>query len=314
VVGARSAPYVLLQRIERAMAEIPGSESHETLFEAHPRAFEENWYVYPVLSRRAGGISIGVNLNQDKVCNFRCVYCQVDRTEKADKREVEIERLTAELDRTVELVTSEKIYRVGRFQNTPPELRRLNDIALSGNGEPTTCPRIDEAVAACADLRRRRGLDDVKLVLITNATMFHLPKVQRAMQILGAANGQIWAKLDAGTEDYYRQVSRSAVPFARILENITQAAKARPIVIQSLFMRIHAQGPSAAELGAYCDRLGEILKAGGQIEQVQIHTVARPPAENWVTPLSNAELNAAADLVRDRVGPSVPLLACLALS
>jgi wyosine [tRNA(Phe)-imidazoG37] synthetase (radical SAM superfamily) len=303
VVGAQSAPYVLPQRIEKAMTEVPGSESHQPLFEAHPRSFDENWYVYPVLSRRAGGISIGVNLNQDKVCNFRCVYCQVDRDEKSDKREVEIERLTDELDRTVELVTSGKIYRAGRFQNTPPELRRLNDIALSGDGEPTTCPRIDEAVAACADLRQRRNLDDVKLVLITNATMFHLPKVQRAMQILDAANGQIWAKLDAGTEEYFGRVSRSAVPFGRILENITEAAQARPIVIQSLLMRIHGSGPSAAELGAYCDRLSEILDAGGRIEEVQIHTLARPPAENWVTPLSDAELNAVAQLVRDRVGP-----------
>ena len=285
------------------MAEVPDSESPRTLFEAHPRAFDENRHVYPVLSRRARGISIGVNLNLDKACNFRCVYCQVDRTEKTEKQEVDVDRLRAELDRTVDLVTSGRIYRAGRFENTPPELRRLNDIALSGDGEPTTCPTIDEVVAACADVRRRRNLDDVKLVLITNATMFHREKVRRALAILDANNGEIWAKLDAGMEDYYHQVSRSGVPFHRILENLAEAAKARPIVIQSLFIRIHGKGPSPAELGAYCDRLNAITDAGGRIKQVQIHTLARPPAESWVTPLSNAELSAVAELVRDRVGP-----------
>ena len=46
----------------------------------HRRKLDENRYVYAVLSRRSGGVSIGVNLNPDKVCNFDCIYCQVDRT------------------------------------------------------------------------------------------------------------------------------------------------------------------------------------------------------------------------------------------
>jgi len=287
------------------MANAPDFESPRTLFEAHPRSFEQNRYVYPVLSRRARGISIGVNLNLDKACNFRCVYCQVDRAEKTEKQQVEIDRLKVELDRTVEFVTSGNIYRAGRFQNTPPEFQRLNDIALSGDGEPTTCPTIDRVVAACADVRRQRNLDDVKLVLITNATMFHRETVRRALAVLDANNGEIWAKLDAGTEAYYNRISRCGIPFHRILENLAEAAKVRPIVIQSLFMRIRGEGPSPAELGAYCDRLNQIGNAGGRIKQVQIHTLARPPAENWVTPLTNAELGAVANLVRDQVGPIV---------
>ena len=279
------------------MADVPDSNSPRTLFETHPRSFDENRYVYPVLSRRARGISIGVNLNLDKACNFRCVYCQVDRAEKTEKQEVDVDRLRAELDQTIDLVTSGRIYRAGRFENTPPELRRLNDIALSGNGEPTTCPAIDQVVAACADVRHRRNLHDVKLVLITNATMFHRENVRRAAAILDANNGEIWAKLDAGTEDYYNQVSRGGVPFHRILENITEAAKARPIVIQSLFVRIHGKGPSEAELGAYRDRLNAITNAGGRIKQVQIHTVARPPAESWVTALANTEIDELGALV-----------------
>jgi wyosine [tRNA(Phe)-imidazoG37] synthetase (radical SAM superfamily) len=275
------------------------------LFAAHPRNFEENRYVYPVLSRRAGGISIGINLNVDKACNFDCIYCQVDRTRPGLKGPVVVGDLVAELEQMVELVTTGRIFQVERFRDTPAELRRLNDFAFSGDGEPTTCPNFPEVVAACAEVRRRHRLDDVKLVLITNATVFQRPKVRQALEILDANNGETWAKLDAGTDPYYHLVDRTRISLARILENITAAARVRPIVIQALFMRIHGDAPPPAEQEAFCQRLQEIVAAGGQIKLVQIHTVARAPAENWVAPLGNAEVDALVDLVRHRTGLAV---------
>jgi len=276
------------------------SLSGSPIFAAHPREFTANRYVYPVLSRRAGGISIGVNLNPDKFCNFRCIYCQIDRTIPGETDAVDLTTLADELDRMVELVTSGGIYGRTRFRHTPAPLRRLNDIAFSGNGEPTACANFDRAVDVCANVRRRRRLDDVKLVLITNATLFHQPRVRQALETLDANNGEIWAKLDAGAEDYYRIVDRSTVPWRRILDNLREAAIVRPIVIQSLFLRIHGQSPPAAELDAYCDRLREITAAGGRIKLVQVHTVARRPAETWATALSDAEVDAIAELVRRR--------------
>jgi wyosine [tRNA(Phe)-imidazoG37] synthetase (radical SAM superfamily) len=142
-------------------------------------------------------------------------------------------------------------------------------------------------------------------VLITNATLLHQPRVQRALKIIDAVGGEIWAKLDAGTEDYYRTVDRSDVPWRRILDNLRNAALERPIVIQTLFSRLHGEPPPPAEIEAYCDRLQEILAAGGRIKLVQIHTIARQPAEAWVAPLANAEIDALADAVRRRTGLSV---------
>ena len=49
------------------------------IHQEHPRSFEQFRFVYPVVSRRSGGVSIVVNLNPDTTCNFDCVYCQVDR-------------------------------------------------------------------------------------------------------------------------------------------------------------------------------------------------------------------------------------------
>src|SRR5687767_2526990 len=268
----------------------------------HERKFEQNRFVYPVLSRRSEGISIGVNLNPDKVCNFDCIYCQVDRTSQSETQFVETAALLEELGSVVDLCASGAIFQTEKFQNTPPQFRRLNDIAFSGDGEPTTFKNFDEVIAACADLKRSRGLDDVKLVLITNASMFHRPHVQRGLAILDQNNGEIWAKLEAGTEEYFKLVDRTPIPFQQILDNIIAAAKVRPLIIQALFMRVAGESPPAAELAAFCDRLNEITAAGGRLKLVQVYTVARKPTESYVTPLSNAEVDAIVDLVRGRTG------------
>ncbi len=270
------------------------------LFGEHPRSFEANRFVYPVVSRRSGGISIGINLNPDKVCNFDCIYCQVDRVSTSETRFVGTDQLLAELDHMLSLVTSGELFAHPRFRDTPVELRRLNDIAFSGDGEPTTYRDFDEIVAACTAVKRRHGLDSVKMVLITNASMFHRLAVERGLAILDQNQGEIWAKLEAGTDAYYHLVERTTIPFRRILDNITAAARVRPLVIQSLFMRIDAVPPSDAELSAFCDRLNDIKAAGGRLSLVQVYTVARRPAESNVTPLSNAEVDAIVGLVRQR--------------
>ena len=221
------------------------------LFTDHPRTYRENRFVYPVLSRRSRGISIGVNLNPDKVCNFDCIYCQVDRRSETESKFVELERLLEEVDSMLDFVSSGDIYQDESFREVPENLRRLNDIAFSGDGEPTTYRNFDEIVEAVADLKRRHGLDETKLVLITNASMFHRDHVRRGLEGLDANGGEIWAKLDAGSEAYFRQVERTSIPFRRIIENITAAARVRPLVIQALFMRIDGQPPGTGIVTIY---------------------------------------------------------------
>lgn len=140
------------------------------------------------------------------------------------------------------------------------------------------------------------------MVLITNASMFHRTHVQRGLAILDENNGEIWAKLDAGTDEYYHLIDRTPIPFRQILDNIAAAARVRPLVIQSLFMRVAGEGPSAAELAAFCDRLNEITAAGGALKLVQVYTIARRPTESYVAPLADAEVDAIVELVRERTG------------
>jgi wyosine [tRNA(Phe)-imidazoG37] synthetase (radical SAM superfamily) len=270
------------------------------LFVRHGRQFEGNRFVYPVISRRSEGLSIGINLNPDKICNFDCIYCQVDRRSEAETRFVSMDQLLGELTEVLKLAVSGEIYQSSRLQDTPQHLRRLNDLAFSGDGEPTTFVNFDEIVERVAELRRMLAPDETKMVLITNASMFHREHVQRGLQTLDQNNGQIWAKLDAGTEDYYRKIERTQIPFSRILDNITDAASLRSLVIQSLFMNVSGEPPTSAEILAYCDRLNEIQAGGGSIEFVQIYTVARPPAESFVSSLTADQLNAIADMVRKK--------------
>ncbi|PQO43043.1 radical SAM protein [Blastopirellula marina] len=268
----------------------------------HQRSFDDNKFVYPVLSRRSRGLSVGVNLNPDKICNFDCIYCQVNRREESETRFVETERYFREIDEMLNLAASGAIWETPKFSETPPKLRRINDIAFSGDGEPTTYRNFDELVGRTAEIKRQHGLDDVKMVLITNASMFHRDVVKKGLEVLDANNGEIWAKLDAGTEDYYHLIERTKIPYQRILDNITSASQVRPLVIQTLFMKVNGVGPSEAELSAYCGRLRDVTAAGGKLKLIQIYTVARRPAEDFVAPISDAEVDRIVQMVQDETG------------
>jgi wyosine [tRNA(Phe)-imidazoG37] synthetase (radical SAM superfamily) len=274
-------------------------------YRRHSRLWRDNRYVYPVLSRRSSGLSIGVNLSPDQLCTFNCIYCQVDRRERTPREPVDIDILARELDAVLALVADGSIWADPLFDDVPESLHRLNDIALSGNGEPTACAEFPTVVARVADIKVRHGLDAVKIVLITNASTFDRPEVHKALELMARHQGEIWAKLDAGTEAYFQRVSRTHVPFDRILANLLEAAQHRPIVIQSLFMRIDGQAPPTREVDAYCARLRHITASGGRISQVQAYTVARDPAESSVAALPDPELDAIAERVRHTTGLSV---------
>jgi Fe-S oxidoreductases len=268
----------------------------------HSRKYDQNKFVYPVVSRRSRGISIGVNLNPDRICNFDCIYCQVDRRSESETRFVEMDRLLTEIDEMLSLITSGAIYSEPAFQTVPEHLRRLNDIAFSGDGEPTTFRNFPDIITKVAELKKAHQLPDVKMVLITNASMFHRDNVQRGLEILDENNGEIWAKLDAGTDAYYHLIERTKIPFSRVLDNLLSAARIRPIVIQSMFLKVNGEGPSQDEIDAYLGRLNDLIANGGTIKLVQVYTVARPPAESFVTPLTNDEVDGIVNRIRSETG------------
>jgi len=270
---------------------------------SHPRRFRDFRYVYPVISRRSGGLSLGINLNPDKKCNFDCAYCQVDRkggpvpTARVDLAILENE-LRALIEEVKEARPAPAPEHAGSDGRDPVAIR---DIAFSGDGEPTTFARFGECVERVVRVRDELCPAGVSVVLITNASGLHRPQVRAA---LGRVDS-VWAKLDAGTEDFFRLLCRPSVPFGRILENIQLAARIKPIVIQSMFVRWEGRPPKEAEIATYTERLVAIRQRGGAIDRVQVYTIARAPADARVSALSDAELGEIARVVRERSGERV---------
>ncbi len=272
----------------------------------HPRTFEDNLFTYPVLSRRSGGISLGINLSPHKGCNFDCPYCQVDRSPgQPEMPAYDLHQMELECRHTIELILSGKIFDISPFDQTPDALRRFNDIALSGDGEPTAEKEFLATCQAVVKIKQDLGLNDVKIVIITNATRLDRPDVQQAMELLDENNGQIWAKLDAGTEDFYKFINKTSIPFRKILDNIILAGKQRPVMIQTLFTQVDGQPISDHEVDAYIDRLNEILSAGAKISLVQLHTIARRPADQRLSSLTNDQLDKVAKKMRQSI--SIPV-------
>ena len=271
----------------------------------HRRVFQEYFYVYPVISRRSLGLSLGINLNPDKVCNFDCIYCEVDRRSPARVKSVDPVRLRDELSGLVEYVLSGGLAIEERFQEAGPLARVIKDLAFSGDGEPTMLRNFAECVQVAVDVKRAFGLSQTKVVLITDAAGLDKTDVQRGLQLMDANQGEIWAKLDAGTEPYFRLVNRSHIRFERILKNLLETARVRPIIIQSLFLKVHDAVMPAAELAAYCERLNDLVRSGAHLKAVHAYTVARPTPEAFATKLDALELETIAAQIRARTGLKV---------
>ena len=252
-----------------------GWQPVETAF-GRPRNRLGNRFVYAAISQRARGLSIGVNLNPDKRCNFDCVYCEVDRDTPGQGRRVDVKVMAAELERWLRLQHEGKLAELEWFHKLPPELLELKEVALSGYGEPTLCPNFDEVVREVLYLRSTRKLPFFKTVLITNGTGLDLPPVIAGLDLL-CQQDEIWVKLDAGTQEYYEQVNRPTLPFWRILANILMVSKRRPVTIQSLFPLVNGQEPPWEEIEEYAQRLKELKAAGAQIAMVQVYSAHRPP-------------------------------------
>lgn len=266
-----------------------------------PREFLGNRFVYVVVSSRARGLSIGVNMNPDQRCNFNCVYCEVDRAVPAAEKTLDVEVMAEELQRTLAQARAGRLHHLEHHRNTPSELLEIKHVALSGDGEPTLCPNFLDAVQAIMHARALRQFPFFKIVLITNAAGLDLPDVQNGLKLFTDSD-EIWAKLDAGTQGFMDQVNRAACSLEKILANILMQARKRPVIIQSLFSRWNGDEPPTGEIEQYALRLRELKAAGAQIPLVQIYSATRPASHADCGHLPLKALSQIAERVRDVSG------------
>lgn len=264
----------------------------------HDRGSAGLTHVYPVVSRRAGGVSVGINLNTNDACNWRCVYCQVPGLTFGRAPDVDLDLLERELRGFLERAT-----RGDWMERQVPEgARRLNDVAFSGNGEPTSSPRFEGAVE-----RVERVLLDLDLVgrlevvLITNGSLMGREGVQRGLARMAGMNGQVWFKLDSATDAGQARLNSNRAGADRARANLEVAASLCPTWIQT--MALDWGGPTLAgeEQRAYLALLEDLVRRGVPLEGVLLYGLARPshqPEAPELAPVAAAELERLAERIR----------------
>ncbi|HEY9145050.1 MAG TPA: radical SAM protein [Thiobacillus sp.] len=240
-------------------------------------------YVYPVVSRRAGGVSVGVNLNPNNACNWACVYCQVPDLTRGTAPDIDLVQLESELRTLLAGILH------GDFMQTrvPDGARRLNDIALSGNGEPTsakTFPQIIELIGrVMADFDL---VGKIKLVLITNGSLADRPRVQDGLRKMASLNGEVWFKFDSATASGMRTINQTRISPDKQFERLAAAAQLCPTWLQTCVFALDGAPPSDAEQAAYLATVDRICQQQIPVQGVLLYGLARPSMQPQASRLS----------------------------
>lgn len=219
--------------------------------------------VYPVYSRRSKGLSVGINLFPDqKVCSFDCPYCEV---------------FPFRTDIRFSLEAMERGLRTVAVRVPAVEVR---DLSFSGNGEPTLSPDFPRALDLAFRLRYEL-FPAASLVLITNGSTLRDPKIFQLLRSAAWRGGQhpitpgsrpmdgldIWLKVDAGTEEWYRKIDRSSVPFGDLTRSFRRFASQAPLTIQTMLCSIAGELPGPQETRAWQDLVLDLVTAGQESAQ-----------------------------------------------
>ncbi|MHB8937867.1 MAG: radical SAM protein [Thiobacillus sp.] len=249
----------------------------------HDRDSAGMTYVYPVVSRRAGGVSVGVNLNPNNACNWACVYCQVPNLVRGTAPEIDLAQLEAELRAMLDDILH------GDFMQTrvPEGARRLNDIALSGNGEPTSAkafPQVIELIGrVMADFEL---VGKIKLVLITNGSLVDRPRVQDGLGKMTALNGEVWFKFDSATAAGMRSINQTRISPDKQFERLAVAARLCPTWLQTCVFALDGAPLSDAEQAAYLAAVARIRQQAIPVRGVLLYGLARPSMQPQASRLS----------------------------
>ncbi|MDO9386096.1 MAG: radical SAM protein [Thiobacillus sp.] len=255
-------------------------------------------YVYPVVSRRAGGVSVGINLNPNNACNWACVYCQVPGLTRGTAPGIDLAQLEAEL-RTM---LADIIH--GDFMQTrvPERARRLNDIALSGNGEPTSAKAFPQVIELIGRVMNDFDLvGKIKLVLITNGSLSDRTRVQEGLTRMAALNGEVWFKFDSATAAGMRSINQTRISPDRQSERLAVAARLCPTWLQTCVFALDGKPPSEAEQAAYLAAVARIRQQSIPLQGVLLYGLARPsmqPQAGRLSALPAEWLEAFAEKIR----------------
>ncbi len=236
----------------------------------HSRNSTGMTYVYPVVSRRAGGVSIGINLNPDNACNWRCIYCQVPGLTRGNAPVIDLPLLDRELRQMLDDVLNGDFLR----QRVAEGARHLEDIAFSGNGEPTSAREFPQAVTLVEQAMRDSGLvHKIKLRLITNGSRMDRPGVLEAITHMAHCDGEIWFKVDAATREGIARINDVRLNPEGVVDRLKNCARRCPTWVQTCLFTLDGMPPDGRETEAYLALLKEVAT---HIQGVHLYGLARP--------------------------------------
>ena len=255
-------------------------------------------YVYPVISRRSGGLSIGINLNPNNACNWRCIYCQVPDLIRGTSPEIDLQQLQNELDEFLNDVIHGNFY--DRYE-VAIDLRTINDIAISGNGESTSAAEFDQVIELIGQSISRFGLQDkIKLVLITNGSLVHKEVVQSGLVKMRSINGEVWFKLDSATDAGLKNTNNAGISIDRVKENLKIVSALCPTWLQTCVFKLDGELPSRNECECYLQFLSSLKKDNIKVNGVLLYGLARPSMQleaPRLSSVSEAWMNEFADKI-----------------
>jgi len=263
----------------------------------HDRDSADLRYVYPVVSRRAGGVSVGINLNTNNACNWRCIYCQVPDLSRGAAPAVDM----AVLENELRGFLYELLHGDFMQSRVPEGARRINDIALSGNGEPTSSAEFVRVIELISRVRHEMGLPDtVKTVLITNGSLLYRNEVQQGLRDMAKINGEVWFKLDRASEAGMQRVNDIRISMNKVRGNLEAAIACCPTWLQTCWFALDGEPPSRQDEDDYLEFVAALLRDGHQPQGVLLYSLARPSMQAEaprLSALSEVQLQAFADRI-----------------
>ena len=256
----------------------------------HSRELSGLKYIYSVISRRAGGLSIGVNLNVNNACNWQCIYCEIPNLTRGTPPPIQLDLLEQEL----RFFLHEIIHGDYMEKNVSVEDRHLKDIAFSGNGEPTSAEEFPEVILIVKKILEEFNLlNKIKIRLITNGSLMHKASVIKAVEMLKEMNGEVWFKVDSATEGSIKTINQVNLKPHQILERLRNSINVCPTFVQTCIFTIDGKGPSEKDIDAYLQLVSEVKT---NIQGVHLYGLARPSLQPQAKSLGRISQEALEDI------------------
>jgi wyosine [tRNA(Phe)-imidazoG37] synthetase (radical SAM superfamily) len=252
----------------------------------HDRNIFQGKYIYPVVSRRAGGLSLGINLNTNNACNWQCIYCEVPNLVRGKPEPINLQELESELDYWLDQIINKSF--LSQYTKSKTEFK---DIAFSGNGEPTASKQFKDVIGILIKKINEYKLDKKIIIrLITNGSYMANPVIQESLSLISNFNREIWFKIDGVKEHDIQTVNQVNLSLATIKKNLEAALNNSPTVIQTCFFKLNEKLPSLESLGAYINFL-KLYE--NKVKGIHLYSLARlseQPSQKKLTRLTKSEL------------------------